>query len=322
VNNTVLPWRPAECYVEPAWSSEEIDVHRSIQYGNAFNHFTRRQEDLHLDAYFPPASDTRPARPAIVLLHGGSFTAGNKTSDGVPEWAMALARRGFVVVSIDYRLLPKELVALDLTHAGPAMASSDARAAVRYLRKHAAQWRVDTDRIAVGGDSAGAIASLYYGFIPAAEGASGSPGYSSGINGVISISGAAKAQAFCKKIDKNLLPHGCLLKSPPGIDDTRKLESGDVPVLLLHGTADLIIPYINAMKSAERAAEVGVRHDLVTIPDAGHVPMDQILDPQKPYLRWMMMFISGMLDLADTKCPNRRPWQLAGEGESEDLMQV
>mmetsp|Transcript_69696 Transcript_69696/g.167303 ORF Transcript_69696/g.167303 Transcript_69696/m.167303 type:complete len:384 (+) Transcript_69696:97-1248(+) len=307
-SNTVLPWGPAWCFTQPTWLTQEVQVKRNIKYGSALNYFTRKYQDLHLDAYFPPAKDPRQERPAILLIHGGSFTSGNKSSDGVPALARSLAARGFVAVSIDYRLLPKELVLLDLTHAGPKLATTDARAAVRFLRKQAKLWRIDPTRIAVGGDSAGAIASLYYAVIPPAASSAGlsNAGFSSGISGVISISGAAKAQAFCSRIDENLLPHRCLLKSPPGVDDTQKLVAGDVPILLLHGTADTIIPYINAVKGTERATEVGVRHELITIPNAGHVPLDQILDPKKPYLEWMMVFIGGMLDLAHSECPSRR----------------
>ena len=40
----------------------------------------------------------------MVLIHGGAFVSGSRTSDGEPDVAFALARRGYLCVSIDYRL--------------------------------------------------------------------------------------------------------------------------------------------------------------------------------------------------------------------------
>lgn len=125
------------CFVDPIWSSKDVVVQKAIKYGSAFNNATRKQQTLLLDAYFPPASDARSKRPAAVLVHGGSFQFGDRTSDGEPAFAKLLVERGFVVVSIDYRLTGAYWT---LESRQPATdASEDARAAIRFVRKMATE---------------------------------------------------------------------------------------------------------------------------------------------------------------------------------------
>ena len=55
-----------------------------------------------LDAYLPPESDKRDKRPAIVFMHGGGFTAGNKRVGR--KFALEMTKRGYAVFSVNYRL--------------------------------------------------------------------------------------------------------------------------------------------------------------------------------------------------------------------------
>ena len=114
----------------------------------------------------------------------------------------------------------------------------------------------------------------------------------------MSISGALKDQAFCLPG-----PSLCAINSPPGPDYTNDITSGDIPVVFLHGTADLVIPYVNAKRASERANSTGVRSKLITLHGAGHVPMHQCFDSQKPYLNEWLTFMSGALNLAQAECP-------------------
>ena len=129
------------CFIDQVWDFNEIVIQKNIQYGANYNPLTKKNESLTLDLYTPPSSDNRTARPAFVLVHGGSFKSGDSTSDDEPEFAQTLASRGFVVVSINYRLtgtfygLNSEQPALDATE--------DARAAVRFVRKNADDGKVD-----------------------------------------------------------------------------------------------------------------------------------------------------------------------------------
>ena len=90
----------ARCFIDPVF--DEILTTEDIQYGSAFNAATGQEQALLLDAYLPPASDQRDKRPAVVFMHGGGFSGGNKRMGA--KVAEALAERGYAVFSIAYRL--------------------------------------------------------------------------------------------------------------------------------------------------------------------------------------------------------------------------
>jgi acetyl esterase/lipase len=118
--------------------SLEFDVQQAVVYG------TPDGTKISGDLYVP-----RPAGkyPAIVAVHGGGWQIGNASF--YRYWGPYLARRGYVVFAIDYRLV----------QAGKKMypeAVHDVRAAVQFLRHRAQEFRVDPNRIGMMGDSAGA----------------------------------------------------------------------------------------------------------------------------------------------------------------------
>ena len=116
----------------------------------------------------------------------------DKRSEDVVKYSKELAMRGYVVVSVDYRLAARPWYRN--VRKATFDAQEDLRAAIRFLRKNAAEYRIDTDRIIASGDSAGAITSMFVSYVKEAqyEGNSGNPGFSSHTNGVISISGEIK----------------------------------------------------------------------------------------------------------------------------------
>lgn len=124
--------------------------------------------NLAMDVY-EPEDDTLSRRPAVVMAHGGSFILGNKND--IRSECELLARRGYVVVSIQYRLFP--FLALGFPDSIKIMdtavkAVGDMRAAARFLRMDAAtanQFRIDPDHIFVGGYSAGAVTALHYAYL-------------------------------------------------------------------------------------------------------------------------------------------------------------
>jgi acetyl esterase/lipase len=307
--NRPLPFQSADCFVQPTWDASERVTIKDVQYGEAKNPYgaVHSKEKLKMDIHFPPDSDARSKRPVMLWVHGGAFLGGDKKDD--TQMFNTLVSRGYVVASINYRMVTVGGIAA-LESIKPALvATEDARAAVRYLRMRAEEWRLDADRFAVGGDSAGGITADAYGFSKNyTEGESGNPGYDSAINAVLHVSDGMEDLAFCASVGKapEYKPVGCVVNSVNrGGDLTYELSAGDVPVALLHGTADTTVPYVAAMKMDARATEVGVKHDLITIPGAGHVPYRNIFDEKEPYfLRWLA-FLSGSLNLAEAECPSK-----------------
>jgi acetyl esterase/lipase len=105
-----------------------------------------------LDLCLPTSVDAG-ARPAVIMIHGGYWTMGDKSAwDGLCQGA---ANQGIVAVTINYRLADGSG-----QHRWPAMLV-DAQLAVRWLRSHAAQYGVDPRRICALGDSAGAHLAIF-----------------------------------------------------------------------------------------------------------------------------------------------------------------
>jgi acetyl esterase/lipase len=307
--NRPLPFQSADCFVQPTWDASQRVSVKDVQYGEAKNPYgvVHEKETLKMDVHFPPDSDGRSKRPVMLWVHGGAFLEGDKKDD--VQMFNTLVTRGYVVASINYRMVTVGGIGA-LESVKPALvATEDARAAARYLRMRAAEWRLDVDRFVVGGDSAGGIAADCYGFTKNyTEGESGNPGYDSAINAVLHVSGGMQDLAFCATPGKapEWKPSGCVVNSVNhGGDLTYELSAGDVPVAMLHGTKDTTVPYQAAFKMDAQATKVGVKHDLITIPGAGHVPYGNIFDESEPYfLRWLT-FLSGSLNLAEAECPSK-----------------
>lgn len=86
---------------------------------------------------------TAALKPAILFFPGGGFTSADYEKFIAMRYA--LARAGFVVAAVEYRVVPD-------TYPAPV---EDGKSAVRYLRAHAAEYQIDAKRIGVLGDSAG-----------------------------------------------------------------------------------------------------------------------------------------------------------------------
>lgn len=109
-------------------------------------------KDLRINVY-APKGDTVEHRPVYLWQFGGGFVFGDRNQ--MDARAQAAARRGFIGVSIDYRLgTAPGLAVLQAAHA-------DARDAIAWLRARSAQWRLDPNAIISGGVSAGAINSIH-----------------------------------------------------------------------------------------------------------------------------------------------------------------
>jgi acetyl esterase/lipase len=215
---------------------------------------TSRQTGLPVTVFadvYSPTGDTVTSRPAVVWVHGGGFSGGNRTSPEIVDEANTFARKGYVSVSISYRLSPSGCSA-----AGPTAecvnaildALTDAQTAIRWLRANAATYGIDTTRIAIGGSSAGAITALNVGFRGDNPTTGPHPEQSSRVKAAVSISGSAVLGG---------------------------INAGDAPSLLLHGTDDFVVPYAWAQQTNADATGAGLVSWLISWPGGGHVPYAQ-----------------------------------------------
>lgn len=265
--NTITPPGPAPLrYRDQVFTT--VNKTADVSYGSAVDQ-QGTTVDLKLDVY-QPAGDTNAKRPAIVWVHGGGFSGGDKTSGEIVAEATDMAKKGYLNVSINYRLYPPGCSA---SSGGSQVgcvqaiidAQHDAQAAVRFLRKNAATYGVDTNRLAIGGSSAGAITALNVGANAEDPGTSGNPGFSSAVKGALSLSGAK------------------LLGNPQ--------SAGDAASLMFHGTADPLVPYQWAVNTLNDAHAAGLVSYLTTYPGEGHVPFNhyvEIFAQQTNFLYWVL----------------------------------
>jgi acetyl esterase/lipase len=228
-----------------------------VAYGSAID-FDGERQRLALDLY-TPGRRGRP-RPAVIWVHGGGFTFGDRLH--MTPYARSFAERGYVSATITYRLADDgELARVGF---GPAIraAQHDAQAAVRWLRRHARRLGVDPSRIYIGGHSAGAVTALEVGVSRHDPGRSGNPGYSSRVDGAIAMAGL--------------------------ILDKSQLDRRDAPILLFHGDADRVVPFAGSTSICRAARPVGLGCRLVAFPGADHLvaysKLDEIVSRSA---RWM-----------------------------------
>jgi para-nitrobenzyl esterase len=202
-----------------------VGVTRDLTYGSARG-ADGSPVSLKLDLY-QPSGDTVAQRPAVVYVHGGGFCCGDKS--GGATFANYFTQRGYVAVSINYRLLVSEGCggqpnpSQECIDAALA-AQHDAQAAVRWLRANASTYRIDPNRIAIAGSSAGAVTSLLVDWRKEDPGTSGNPGYSSTVRAAVSISGGAPTNEW--------------------------ITADDGPAIFFHGTVDRTVPYNWAVQNA------------------------------------------------------------------------
>jgi dipeptidyl aminopeptidase/acylaminoacyl peptidase len=239
-----------------------------IQYGEAPD-ANNNPVALKLDLY-QPTGDTETKRPALIWVHGGSFSAGDKGNFVPVDVANTFAKQGYVVVSINYRLLGSGCVANPNSCTTAALeAQHDAQAAVRWLRANAATYKIDPTRIGIGGESAGAITATLVGLHSDDPGSSGNPGYDSTVRGFVSVSGG--------------LPQGLFA------------DSGDAWGLLFHGTADGTVNPQWSMQTEAAMIAAKIPAWLQLQEGAGHVPWVQY---RSLYLEQADYFLYFALDLA------------------------
>jgi acetyl esterase/lipase len=142
----------------------------------------------------------------------------------------------------------------------------DARAAVRWLRRNATSYRIDENKIAIGGGSAGAFTALHVAYA-SGEGDSGNPGYSSRVAAVIDLWG--------------------------GLLDITDMTHGEPPLMVIHGTADRTVAFSFADSLVRRAKDVGVVCEFHPLEGQGHAAWAQMVQ----FIDWIAPFLYRHMDL-------------------------
>ncbi|MDZ4750039.1 MAG: alpha/beta hydrolase [Flavobacteriales bacterium] len=237
---------------EPLFDESEIVVDPNVEYGTAMHYWTGVNTSLLMDIYQPdPAIDPVSERPFILVIHGGSFIAGNKADMGFV--CMEYAKRGFVAATINYRLGwdcdYTNIIALgggdcfgtcnacfsSNLNRGIYMAVQDAHAAMRFIASETATYGIDSNWLFASGASAGSITALLMSTWSQSEAESIIPSGFSEEVGDLNESGNIITQSFeIKAVVNNC---GAVL-NPNHLNDNENM-----PIQSFHDSNDVVVPY-------------------------------------------------------------------------------
>lgn len=224
------------------------------------------------DLYLPANSPSGARRPAVVIIHGGGWTTGDKGAAREINIGTNLALCGYVGLSINY-----VLASTNLNTGKPTWPQNlhDCKTAVRWLRKNAERLQVDPDRIGVIGGSAGghlaamlAVTGEQDGLDP--QGPYGE--FSCRVQCAVDLYGPADLSDRTASLALAML--GKSRADAPELyraaSPVTYVDKHDPPILILHGTADKTVDLEQSRAFAAALKEAGARHDLVIVEGAPH----------------------------------------------------
>jgi acetyl esterase/lipase len=245
-----VPALAAEAYASPHTTEMPDPVYRLSDVP-----FLGAERKEKLDLYFPNGPK-RLDRPAVVFIHGGGFTGGDKAEYRSASVSADLCRAGYVVVSCNYVLGPKSREGVWPQNI------KDCRDAVRWVRAHARELGVNPDKIAVAGGSAGGYLALMVGLSDDNTGPGGDPQakHSAKVSAVIDMYGVVN---FSKHGKGDVV--GATSAEQQAYLPEFQCDPQDPAVLILHGTADATvdIQQSDAMAKALRAAKAPYEYIVV-----------------------------------------------------------
>lgn len=194
--------------------------------------------------------------PAVLLIHGGGWTGG----DG--RWQMEsiarqLAKRGYVVLNVTYRLAPK------YTFPAPL---EDMQEALKWMRQHAAEYGIDTERMATFGYSAGGYLADFAGLT----------GPESKWVKAIVAGGAPTDLTYYAGGD--LVPQfvgGSLQQMPEkfhAASPVNYVTPDSPPMFLYHGTKDELVRLEHPRAMIAELQRNGVHYETYWVEGRGHIP--------------------------------------------------
>ena len=269
-----------------------VVVEQNVKYAEGLSHQTTNgpiysTTDLKLDVY-KPANNTKK-KPAILLIHGGSFISGDKSDADIANMATYFASRGWVAFSINYRLkankgtVPTEWIQYaqnNVPIANQAQflaiypAHRDAKAALRWLIANANLYNIDTNYITVGGGSAGAIMAISLGITNSTD-----------FTNEISITNDPSlattnlnSNNYTVKTILDFWGSGVAVTANNTIYSYNRFDRTDAPIMIAHGTIDQTVLYSEALALKNTYTATGASYVLHTLENRGHEAWDAIIN--------------------------------------------
>jgi acetyl esterase/lipase len=245
------------------------------------------QANIHYDHYqatvldiLQPSAPSLADRPGVIVIHGGGWVQGDKESM-LEQLCLPFVRHGMVVANVEYRLARS---------ASAPAAVNDVLKAAQWFQDHAAQYKVDRNRIVATGSSAGGQLALMAAMAPA----SADLGPSTKIAAVIDFFGVADV---ADQVDgPNQRPYATAwIPEQPGrmelarrVSPSSYVRKGLPPILVLHGDADPTVPYEQSVALVKALKDARDDADLITVPGGRHGFSTDEMDQLWPQIfRWL-----------------------------------
>ena len=234
---------------------EGVVVHEDLEYV-PMGHARQR-----LDLYLP--ENNRGQSPIILWIHGGGWSGGDKSSSP----AIPFVTRGFAVAAMNYRLSQHAIFPAQI---------HDCKAAIRWLRKHAHEYGLDSERIGVWGSSAGGQLVALLGTTrghPELEGDLGNAEFSSEVQAVVDWFGptdfltVGSKETRTKYLGIEPLQDVAKAKLASPLYHVSKQAA---PFLIMHGDKDATVPISQSETFALALQSAGIDAPMMKIEDAGH----------------------------------------------------
>jgi acetyl esterase/lipase len=263
------------------WEQREVVYAQGQTHAN-WNDDEPRVVDLEATIWDP--LDTPGTRPALLIIHGGGFLGGTRMQPELVEIAEHYAARGWLVMSMSYRMLgdrpthpqawaegvESSGLADILQQIGRTIYGSvrDGKAAVRYLQANASELRIDPQSIAVTGGSAGAIIAVAIGVTEPGdfrdELLESDPTLES-----TNLEQDGRVAAVINHWGSAIAVEGYDLAY-----DIERWDSSDAPLMIVHGTADTTVEYAEAEVLRDLYESTGAPYEFYAIEGAVHGPWD------------------------------------------------
>ncbi len=227
------------------------------------------------DIYAPKADAPSNGHPAVVVVHGGGWISGDKwTLEG---YSRILAKNGFVVVTINYRLAPQ--------HKFPSQVD-DVREALVWTAKNAKRLSIDLSRLGIFGYSAGGHLSTLVSLLAdepmevqlsASQWKAADPRWEKLPKVRAVCAGGPPCEFRTLPMDNTTLAYflGGSRREKPNVYEiaspTAHVSAGDPVTQIIHGESDLLVPIASSRSLFNALTDVGVEVRFAVIPKQGHM---------------------------------------------------
>lgn len=271
-----------------------VSVTYDVKYGEGLTHADWNAPDavpmdLYLDVYAPEGSEA-DNHPIVIFVHGGGFTAGDKSFSRISDFMHYFAERGYVGFAINYRLagdygtIPASIndyvdsIDTLTDNAKDRMkamypATRDAKAALRWIVANKDTYKLDVDYITAIGGSAGSVISIAMGVTQPLDFTREIDAQDDPTIETIYPDVTAKVHTVINNWGTGAAVN--LINDTYTVD---RWDSTDAPTLIVHGMEDHIYSYDEALALRDKFIANEVHHAFYPLENVAHGDWDAIIE--------------------------------------------